>query len=228
MRIGKRAVMLLLASVASVSCGATFSEPKKTATIEAEGKELEEIADRYHALGNSFIASSPDSAIMFYQKALEKNPNHLLSLYHLGEAHLISHNYSKAEETHKRAIGINPKNPESWRHLALTYDNSGRYQEAANCWREIIRLCESKDHEIRLILQKSLGMTPDNYAICTYLFLAQSSMRAGQLNDALEAANQVLRKRDPNFIPLLYIRAQILEKMGEYRKAIEDYEMLIT
>jgi len=227
----KNLAMLLPPLLAIYSC-TPFSniemQPEKGEVQESQNSSNngeQQTAEDYRSLGDSAMHENPERSIKFFEKALELKPDDIISLYHMGESYNLLQDYKKAEQIHKRAVAINPKNPDSWRHLAQTYDECFRFDDAAECWRKVIDLTLGGDEESDRLIRDLYEISAKEYGSGTHIFLVQSLKKGGRIADALAAADEGMAKTND---PLLYvIRADIFTDLGRYEEALKDYETLM-
>jgi tetratricopeptide (TPR) repeat protein len=73
-----------------------------------------------------------DDSVQCFQKALELNPHHLLSLNNLGNAYRLQKRWNEAGEALKRALEVAPQDPEANYSLGMVFaqtnDNAKAYE----------------------------------------------------------------------------------------------------
>ncbi len=102
--------------------------------------ELGETAELRHNLGFALgRLARTEEAIPEYMAALRLDPDHVLSLVHLGEAFRAEGKISESEGLLRRAVETAPADPEARRSLAVTLILSGDVEEAIEHYAAILR-----------------------------------------------------------------------------------------
>jgi tetratricopeptide (TPR) repeat protein len=105
-----------------------------------EAIRLGENAEFRHNLGFAFAKQGrTDDAIREYEAALRLDPDHYLSLVHLGEALGSCGRLPEAEVPLRRALELRPADLEARRLLATILVQQGRVEEAVGAYGEILR-----------------------------------------------------------------------------------------
>jgi len=81
-----------------------------------------------------------DSALSYYQKAIQTDPYFVSAYNDLGIVCEMKGYLDKAEEAYKRAIQIDPEYLASYSNLALLYERKSDILKAAEFWRKRIQL----------------------------------------------------------------------------------------
>lgn len=82
----------------------------------------------------------PKEAIPYLEKSYKLNARELATLMLLGEAHYLTHGYTRAAASFKAACGLEPKNSTGHLYLANSYARLGRYGEAISQYRFFLSL----------------------------------------------------------------------------------------
>ncbi len=118
-------------------------EPKYEKKIWLEYmKVAPERSDPYFQIGNLYYFSSianPDSAIYYYEKAVQITPNHFELLFQLGVSHGNKNDFEKAREYLLRASVIKDDS-EVYRYLGITYGMEGNDLKALEYFEKALML----------------------------------------------------------------------------------------
>jgi len=92
-------------------------------------------------LGNSFYDMGRfDSAIEWYQRALELEPSDIDVLTDLGTAYLYTGDRKGALEQFKRSLEIDDTHAQTLQNIGVAYFSSGEYKEAVKAWEKLIEV----------------------------------------------------------------------------------------
>lgn len=98
-------------------------------------------AEKYFNEAMGFASSGDyQKAIVYFEKALEINPNYDRAYYNLGLAHFSLGQYREAITYCEKAIEINPAYLKVYRNLGDIYISLGRYKEAIVYWEKAIEI----------------------------------------------------------------------------------------
>jgi len=110
-------------------------------------------------------------AIVEYERALREQPDDFLTLLRAGDAYRANGNYARAEELHRRAVAISPRQAEAHHALGVDLEQLGRYEEALTEFQRACALApdrlNSRAHAGRLL--HKLGRHSDSlreYELC--------------------------------------------------------------
>ena len=79
-----------------------------------------------------------DTAINYYQEALKLNPNHPLTLFHLGVVFQDIFDFDSSIKYYKKAIKVNSNYIDPLFNLSFIHKDLGNYKEAVNLLKKII------------------------------------------------------------------------------------------
>ena len=168
--------------------------------------QLAASAEIRHNLGFAYEKlGRTDDAIREYETALTLDPDHLLSLVHLGAALTASGGLTESEAHLRHALELAPQGAEVRRMLAVTLTLEGRVEEAIGAYEEI--LLESPD---------------DLDALNNVAWIRATHAEAGHRNGA-EAVRLAERARDasPQPVAVLYSTlAAAYAEAGRYADAV--------
>ena len=89
---------------------------------------------------NSDEIGEYDNAILYYQKAIEINPDYAFAYINMGLAYGNKSNYDKAIECYQKAIEINPEYAEAYYKMGVAYVDKGNYDKAIECFQKAIEI----------------------------------------------------------------------------------------
>ena len=102
----------------------------------------------YH-IGSAYIQSGDiDTAINYFEKALEVNPENELALYDLGFFSDQEGKYQKSIEYYNRYLDIDPFNFSIWFNLGISYNKAGEYEKAIEAYEYALTLNEEFDQSL--------------------------------------------------------------------------------
>ena len=199
------------------------------------------ITDIYNYLGLLHLnASTLDSAIHYFDKAIERNayePDFYVNrgLYHqaVGDTALAIQNIQQAlayQTDHSEALA-NLYKLSDWGNydqlLADTYDlavaSQGSYQAYFN--RAVFLQNDGQHRRAIQDFDKALAFAATNDQ--AYLLRAYSRERSADLKGAFQDYTQALRL-NPNLAKAYSNRANVLYKLKRYREAVTDYHQAIS
>jgi len=142
LKISKLLLAVLVALFLTSLCGA--AEVKKSTTNFNSGKTdkqalsvLREEARRYRQEGYDLQrVGDLDSALTFYQKAIELDKDYAVPYNDLGVISEAKGNDVAAEECYLQAIKIDPEFLSAYTNLALFYENKGDKDKAYTYWKK--------------------------------------------------------------------------------------------
>jgi cytochrome c-type biogenesis protein CcmH/NrfG len=92
-------------------------------------------------LGNSFYDMGRfDSAIEWYQRALELDSSDIDVLTDLGTAYLYTGDRKSALEQFQRSLEIDGNHPQTLQNIGVAYFSAGEYKEAVKAWEKLIQV----------------------------------------------------------------------------------------
>jgi len=171
--------------------------------------------------GNKFFEKKDyDNAINFYTQAIELNPNNEMA--YIKRGHIFE--FCKAEEylaiaDYVRAIEINPKNPYNYSKLAFVFRMLREYKKAIDNYNKAIYLNSDNSHFYygRGRCYQSLGSYEEHRkAISDF----DKAIQIMQLNPNIQNYSLLIA-------PIYYNRGNSNAILGNYTKAIDDYNKAI-
>ena len=144
-----------------------------------------------------------DLAIVYYQKAINLNPNNYKT--HLGLA-IVLKKQQKLDEAivhNQRAIELKPNEASGWHNLGVIFKIQGNIPEAICCY------------------QKSLEIQPNN----TYIYYSWANIlkQQGNLTEAKVLYEKCI-ELNPNHINAHFARGFIILKQGDLLVGFSEYE----
>ncbi len=142
-------------------------------------------------------------SIRFYENKVIKNENDVCSLYNLANEYLLRNKIQEGLDTYSNIIKINPKEEKAYIKRAIIYRDFKNYE---NEYREYGRLI------------KNIPDSVSGNADISYVY-----QNISDYENALKHINKAIELTNGQEKWYFYRRASILENMGKYREAIEDY-----
>ena len=189
------------------------------------------------------LLDDPDAALEFAKQAHELDQTLLPAYLTLGATYLQIDQPKPASELLETYTIHVTDNSKAWALLGESYFKLGQNDKAMEAFNISIDLDEN-NHEAYLFrgyiyLDRGEGqlavneffntrsLVPDSFDAC--LGMAQALLIAGRLADALRQVNscQTLILNDGNQAGVFYHRAIILEEIGNFRSAAEDWQALL-
>ena len=146
------------------------------------------------------------AALVYFQKAIAKNPQYAEAHYNLGVAYGILGRYEEEIGAYKQAIRIKPDYNKAQYNLGVVYGSLGRYQEAIEAFKQAIRI------------------KPDDSKAHNNLGTAYS--RLGRHEEAIEAIKQAIRI-NPDYAEAHCNLGVAYANLGHWEEAIEVYKQAI-
>ncbi|MBF0157127.1 MAG: tetratricopeptide repeat protein [Magnetococcales bacterium] len=161
-------------------------------------------ADAHHLM--SLVAQragKPPLAIALAEKAISLDPDHLLSLFNLGNIRLQQQQFGEAEPLFQRILALDPANPGALINLANIRFHGGRHQEAIGYYRR--------------------ALLADPAQPTAYYNLGVISQEYGRHDDALAFFDQGLRLQ-PDSANLHTAKAFSHLMLGDFAQGWKEYE----
>jgi len=79
-------------------------------------------------------------AMEFYEKALEKDPEHPASLFHLAHCCDLNGDDARAIELYERCTNLKPTFVGALMNLGVLYDDQGDYAQAIDCYKRVLAI----------------------------------------------------------------------------------------
>ncbi len=149
--------------------GEAISEFKRAVTLDLHFPRA------HYYLGLTYLlkdgASRLPDAAQEFKIELASHPDEFFANYYLGIVYLMDREWDAAISLLRKAVVIQPANPDPYFHLAQAYQATERYAEAIEALRKSIALSPSLSH--------------NDYQVATAHFrLGQSLLKAGQSEEA--------------------------------------------
>jgi len=185
-------------------------------------QELEEVLRvrpsevAFRALGDLYRADGKGQrAVVALTRALEFDPHNSLTLFSLGRAYEQLGKPVDAEGAYQRAINIRPGYWPGPNRLATLYYSQGRYEAAANAWRQVTQDAPRCDQgynnlgavysqlgfleEAQAVFEKSIEVQPDNNYVA-YANLGTMYDRQARFTDAATMYERALAIEDSDYM----------------------------
>ena len=140
-------------------------------------------------------------SLRWYERTMAKSPSFMPGLRSYGMALAETGNLLAAEETLRKALGLNPDDPRTLHNLGLTLLRSGRFREAVRS------------------LRRSAELQPD--APTTQNALASALYESGNPGGAENAFREAVRLQ-PDYNLARMNLARLLEANGRHREAVHQ------
>jgi Flp pilus assembly protein TadD len=112
-----------------VAGGATDTSGMTAKEVEARNKLMSEMKAEFDA-ADALLATDPDGAIAKYAIVAGKLEKCAICYHKMGDAYLKKDDHSKAEESYKKAIDLDPKLADPYSALAILYNSQKKFDEA--------------------------------------------------------------------------------------------------
>jgi tetratricopeptide (TPR) repeat protein len=151
-------------------------------------------------------SDNPAKARQAVEALLLKNPRNAMLLAKLGASYR-SEDPARSLDFYRRAVAIEPKNPDYATGYAAALVQARRFGEAA------------------VILQRVIAATPDNYV--AHANLATALYELKQFAAALPEYEWMLRSK-PDLVVAHFFIATAHDKLGEFPEALAAYEIFLA
>jgi tetratricopeptide (TPR) repeat protein len=215
--------------------------------VQREQKKRLKIQELYTKGLNAMLAKRNSEAVIFFQKVLAIDPNHIDTLLRMGISRLRDKSPHDAIILHQRALNLNPSNPEVMFSLAADYEEAKRYDDALGMYKKI--LSRDASNLTALIkmrdLYQMLGQWEDLYETQRRLLTnplppsereiehrrlvgfkyehGRSLLEAGDLERARKIFRGVI-KLDKDFIPAYLGLGEVYLEENKVKEAAELWE----
>jgi len=200
----------------------------------------EELAEAYYYLGESYLATeNPDSAALFYQKAIQADPEYPYA--YIGESRLALKKGDRqaVKDLLKKATGLAKKDPAIHTAVAEAYINANEYEEANESLEKARKIKKnfSGIYVAEGDLMMAQGKVGDAAAKYETAIMFDKTDKVAYLKEArvyksinpqlsLEILDRLLEV-DPNYIAAYAEVGEINYNTGFYGKAIDAYAKFI-
>ena len=136
--VGKQTVTVVIATMTKVP-DLVIKEPVAGAPTDTSGMTAKEVEARNKlmaamqtefAAADALLATDPDGAIAKYTTVATQIEKCAICYLKMGEAYMKKDDHSKAEESYKKAIDLDPKLADSYAALAVLYNAQKKFDEA--------------------------------------------------------------------------------------------------
>jgi len=118
---------------------ASFNKPVELNVLEAQARVYRQYGIRAQDMGDF------DSAMKFYQKAIELDPSYAVAYNDLGVIYEAKGMTDRAQESYLKAIKTDPYYLSTYTNLALLYEEKRELNKAAYCWKKRAELGDLQD-----------------------------------------------------------------------------------
>jgi tetratricopeptide (TPR) repeat protein len=165
-----------------------------------------EIADYHYKTGLCFqSAQRYDSAIVYYQNAIERDTSNDSYFAQLGYCELMNQNYDEAVTAYSKALLIDNENPLYYTNLALAYSKIDSVKQAASAYR------------------KAIDVSHPEVITQMYIRLGTLYFFQKQYRNALASYRRALDIHPSNNEAQYYV-ALTLDYLNDSKSAIKQYE----
>lgn len=172
--------------------------------VKTAGSEEDDIL--FH-IGEAYVqAGEVKKAVLFFEKALQKNPLNETALYELGFFSDMRGDFKKSIDYYNRYLDIDPFNYSTWFNLGITYNKAGDFKKAVEAY------------------EFSLALNEDFHQ--AYFNIGNASANAGNYNDAIKNYRDFLEFEPENDDAHCYIGECYLN-LQNYNRAEKFYEKAI-
>ena len=175
-------------------------------------------------------------AVSHYTKAVETEPNNVISWLNLGSCLRMVQNFGRAAEAYTKVVELDPENPAGWMNLSLLLGDAGKYEEAAAAVSHVIlpdseaylkeRKCEwltrcGKYKEAASVAEHLISIFPEN--IQYKVQYAGLLMRSGSYSDAKKLYDELAAEDEKNKSVYLANAGFCAEMTGDADAAVQCY-----
>ncbi|MCL1463403.1 tetratricopeptide repeat protein [Argonema galeatum] len=181
---------------------------KKTSLIYDTNhpKMYKDYADALKAQGKNKL----ESAISFYQTAIELDPKNAKYYYSLGDDLFAQGTLDEAVVAYKEAIRLNSQYAEAHSSLGITLHNQGKFDDAIAAYKEAIRI--EPDNPDKAAQHRNLGIALHN---------------KGKVDDAINEYKKAI-EIDPKDATAHSNLGYAFHQQGKIPDAIEEYKEAIS
>lgn len=160
--------------------------------------------DAWNNLGEVFLLllNEPDSAIQYFQKAVDNNPEFTAAFYNLGYTYQVTGQPEKAIPHYEKALELEPYEIRAMSNLAQLYQKTGQTEKAVSLNEDII------------MIEPGLDLP--------YINLGTYAMKSGEAAKALEYFEKAIQLNPNNYELNMRLR-NYYQKVGDSTRA--DYHL---
>ncbi|RZF36053.1 hypothetical protein LSTR_LSTR005869 [Laodelphax striatellus] len=160
------------------------------------------------AAGNCFsLQKEHDTAIKFFHRAVQVDPNFVYAYTLLGHEYVITEELEKAMSCFRNAIRICPRHYNAWYGIGTIYSKQERFQLA------------------ELHFRSALKINPNSAVLMCHIGVMQNAL--SKTEQALQTLNKAIEK-DPRNPLCKFHRASIYFAAGRHAEALHELEQLKT
>ena len=193
-------------------------EPQNLIYRKARESVLEAYADLINSKGSNSVSffnmgvvhneiGDPLSAIRYYQRALEINPNYCDALYNLGNTYEQIGYVKEAISSYEKVVELSPRYADAYLNLGVIYSSLGQKQKAES------------------FFQKVVAVDPHNST--AYFNLGFIFETKGEFQKAREFYEKTIQF-NPKHEEAYYNIGNVLANLGRNKEAILFYQKAIT
>lgn len=188
----------------------TLWQLEREVTLSALGQDLteydKEVPESWCAVGNCFsLQKEHDTAIKFFQRAIQVDPNFSYAYTLLGHEYLLTEELEKAQSCFRSAIRVDSRRYNAWYGLGMIYYKQERFQLA------------------ELHYRKALAINPQSSVLLVHIGVVQHAM---QKSDAALATLNKAVSLDPKNPLCKFHRASVLFANDKHDDALRELEEL--
>ncbi|MBU0476146.1 MAG: tetratricopeptide repeat protein [Bacteroidetes bacterium] len=186
----------------------TITEKEKLALQLEYAKTSDELSasDWFQKAYNAYEMKEYDNTILYYQKAIDLDPNNATANYNMGIAYSAKEKYDKAIECYQKAIDLDPNDASAYNNMGYAYFNSGNVDKAIECY------------------QRTIDLDPNEAS--AYILMGLAYSIKGNYDKAIECYQRAIKLDTNNIIAYLSLGLSYSFK-GNYDKSIECYQKVI-
>ena len=169
--------------------------------------EKRKVSERYNKAVAAGRQKKFNDALMFYNEALELDPNHLPSLFNKAVVLQMTGHLDDALECYDSSLEINPNDAETWGNRGIALRSLGRTDEAIESY------------------EKGLEINPGDAALWSNKGVALRSI--GRVKEAIECYDRAIAI-NPRDAGVWSNKGVVLGSMGLLKEAIECYEKALA
>ena len=213
--------------------GMTFAELLKEDLVSHE-------ADYFRGHFSLYTKGDTETAIGFFEKALRKNPHHILAHYDMAAAFRDQGKNRQVIDRYQKVIELNPEFSEALLNLGGFYFRDGQVDKAIASFKSAITAYPNfvqglsnlgaafnkvgKSKEAIPHLQKALKLDPE-FSIA-YFNLGNAYFATAQWDKAEQSFNHAI-SQGIDFLSLHWKLVSIHEKKGQSAKAVDQLKLIL-
>jgi superkiller protein 3 len=204
-------------------------------------------AEDYFLKGNNACENKLyKSAIEYYQKAIDINPNDAAAYNNMGLAYDYLQNYDEAIRCFQKAIAIDPNSVNAYYNMGIAYYNLGNYREAIRCYKKAIAIdpndaaaynnmgsayADLEDYrEAIRCYKKAIAIDPNDaaaYYNAAYYNMGNAYANLEDYREAIRCYQKAIAI-DPNDVNAYYNMGIAYHNLENYNEAIRCYQKAIA